>query len=258
MNDQIYTSCYIKGLFDKKYHIAMDSKGRLLFSSFIASILILGSLGFVQQSYAQVSASTSVDLNPPTFTSDDCAVGFQYVQGPAILLRGGECLGFSLIGQPTQDCPSQATVVQGETNNINECHFFVPNFDDPFNTKLIRIQVVYGQSDSQSPPQVRVEPSSGNCVLDQRFDEQNRYFFEDWICHPNPIGEQVWINFEEGIDLFEVLVDTVSFRSTAVGGEFIPLDTTMVLVAGAQYTAAWMIPATVAAIGIGIVIARKF
>jgi len=43
-----------------------------------------------------------------------------------------------------------------------------------------------------------------------------------------------------------------------VGGELIPLDTTMVLVAGTQTTAAWMIPAIVSAIGIGIVIARKF
>ena len=43
-----------------------------------------------------------------------------------------------------------------------------------------------------------------------------------------------------------------------VGGEIIPLDTTMVLVAGTQYTAAWMIPVLVSAIGIGIVIARKF
>jgi len=45
---------------------------------------------------------------------------------------------------------------------------------------------------------------------------------------------------------------------SAIGGEIIPLDTTMVLVAGAQYSAAWMIPAIVSAIGIGIVIARKF
>ena len=44
----------------------------------------------------------------------------------------------------------------------------------------------------------------------------------------------------------------------AVGGEFIPIDTTMILVAGTQTTAAWMIPAIVSAIGIGIVIARKF
>jgi len=46
--------------------------------------------------------------------------------------------------------------------------------------------------------------------------------------------------------------------SQAVGGEMIPLDTTMVLAAGSQYTAAWMIPALVSAIGIAIVIARKF
>jgi len=44
----------------------------------------------------------------------------------------------------------------------------------------------------------------------------------------------------------------------AVGGDLIPLDTTMVLVAGTQNTAAWMIPVIVSAIGIGIVIARKF
>ncbi len=44
----------------------------------------------------------------------------------------------------------------------------------------------------------------------------------------------------------------------AVGGELLPLDTTMVLVAGTQTAAAWMIPVIVSAIGIGIVIARKF
>ena len=45
---------------------------------------------------------------------------------------------------------------------------------------------------------------------------------------------------------------------SAVGGDIIPLDSTMILAAGAQYTAAWMIPAIVSAIGIAIVIARKF
>ena len=44
----------------------------------------------------------------------------------------------------------------------------------------------------------------------------------------------------------------------AVGGEFIGIETTSVLVAGTLNTAAWMIPVIVSAIGIGIVIARKF
>ena len=46
--------------------------------------------------------------------------------------------------------------------------------------------------------------------------------------------------------------------AVAVGGELILMESTMVLVAGAQNTAAWMIPAIVAAAGIGLVLARKF
>ena len=42
-----------------------------------------------------------------------------------------------------------------------------------------------------------------------------------------------------------------------IGGALIPIDTTSLLLAGAQMTAAWMIPVIVSAIGIGIVIARK-
>jgi len=45
---------------------------------------------------------------------------------------------------------------------------------------------------------------------------------------------------------------------SVVGGEFIGIETTSVLAAGAQYTAAWMIPVLVSGIGIAIVIARKF
>jgi len=44
----------------------------------------------------------------------------------------------------------------------------------------------------------------------------------------------------------------------AVGGEMIPLDTTMILLAGSQMTAAWILPVIVAGLGFAIVIARKF
>jgi len=44
----------------------------------------------------------------------------------------------------------------------------------------------------------------------------------------------------------------------AVGGEKIQMKTTSILAAGAQYTAAWMIPVIVSGIGFAIVIARKF
>jgi len=42
-----------------------------------------------------------------------------------------------------------------------------------------------------------------------------------------------------------------------VGGEIIPLDTTMILLAGAQMNAAWLIPVIVSAVGIGIVLVRR-
>jgi len=43
-----------------------------------------------------------------------------------------------------------------------------------------------------------------------------------------------------------------------VGGELIPIDTTMVLLAGTHSIASWMIPVIVVGIGFAIVIARKF
>jgi len=44
----------------------------------------------------------------------------------------------------------------------------------------------------------------------------------------------------------------------SVGGEFIVIDSTALLVTGAQMNAAWMIPVIVSGIGFAIVIARKF
>ncbi len=47
-------------------------------------------------------------------------------------------------------------------------------------------------------------------------------------------------------------------KGGTVGGTFIGIDKTAVLLAGAQMTSAWLVPFIVAAIGIGIVLARKF
>jgi len=51
--------------------------------------------------------------------------------------------------------------------------------------------------------------------------------------------------------------DWQSLPMIVIGGTMIPLDSTALLLAGAQMNAAWMIPVIVLAIGIGIVIARK-
>jgi len=49
-----------------------------------------------------------------------------------------------------------------------------------------------------------------------------------------------------------------SQQPTTVGGEFLPIKTTSLLLAGTYSAAAWMIPIIVSAVGIGIVISRKF
>jgi len=74
------------------------------------------------------------------------------------------------------------------------------------------------------------------------------------------------VGISNGAPITGFASDDLAFRTFSdvatppptVGGEMIPLDTTMVLVGGAQYTAAWMIPVIVAGIGFAIVIARKF
>ncbi len=74
------------------------------------------------------------------------------------------------------------------------------------------------------------------------------------------IGISLNSNAAPGFTSFPALATgaDLTFSDITVGGQLIPLDTTMVLAAGAQYTAAWMIPVIVSAIGIGIVLARKF
>jgi len=51
--------------------------------------------------------------------------------------------------------------------------------------------------------------------------------------------------------------DNLVFEMCMVGGSGFDIDTTALLLAGAQMNAAWLIPVIVSAIGIGIVIARK-
>ncbi len=77
-------------------------------------------------------------------------------------------------------------------------------------------------------------------------------------CESLPPGTQQDDCFEELEECIEELECEDLNGGMAVGGELIGIDSTMVLAAGAQYTAAWMIPVIVSAIGIGIVIARKF
>jgi len=85
----------------------------------------------------------------------------------------------------------------------------------------------------------------------------------DLVIGFNTVSEQ---KINEGMPFFSIFrtgfgVEQIIIESTngvPVGGKLIEIDTTSLLVAGTQMTAAWIIPAIISAIGIGIVIARKF
>jgi len=54
------------------------------------------------------------------------------------------------------------------------------------------------------------------------------------------------------------IINEIFTDAVAIGGEIIQIESTAVLLAGAQTTSSWLIPVIVSAIGIGIVISRRF
>ena len=89
---------------------------------------------------------------------------------------------------------------------------------------------------------------NGNPDINDELDSS----FGEWSGDTRVATYAGWID-----ERIRVLEDN-KMEKTAVGGEFIGIDTTAVLLAGAQMNAAWLIPLIVAAAVIGIVISRKF
>ncbi len=87
---------------------------------------------------------------------------------------------------------------------------------------------------------------------------------EDLECDPNTFQgiDVVWSKdaFSNNLEAFEVADGTCPLGGgeRLVGGNFIPIDTALLILAGAHMTASWMIPVMVAGAGIGLfVFSRK-
>ena len=115
----------------------------------------------------------------------------------------------------------------------------------------IAVLVSFGFSSNQAFAGVALPHECQDCInLQDLFDSE---------C-PGP-GEVT--SLEHGfigdcIELEQVLRTCVADFCPDVGGVFEGVDTTSLVVAGAQMSAAWMIPVIVSGIGFAIVIARKF
>jgi hypothetical protein len=194
-----------------------------------------------------------VDQNPPDFRGNDCSALFQFfsVPDPGVLVSSEGCAAFSseLSDFPLhQRCEEFFPEGSSPDSVVGlACHMEMPNFVDSFDTKLIRFQVVYT---GVEPIINNVKPQGGDNCEQIGFGSSFNYFFADYICHPNPDNDRIWLELQPGTFILDALVDTWSFGKI-VGGENLPIDSTALLLAAAQSPSAWVTSLAIAALGIG-------
>ncbi len=225
------------------------------FTIFTISLLILITSSVFSPAYGILLQT----FDDPTVTTSD---GF----GNSVSISGNNVL----VGAPFDD-----------TNglNVGQAHLFdattgalLQTFNDPTVTALdffgssvsisgnnVLVGAVGDNTNGADVGQAHLFDATTGALL-QTFDDptvttSDRFGFSVSISGNNVLVGAL-DDDTNGVNVGQAHLFDIMF--SAVGGEIIPLDTTMVLLAGTQTTAAWMIPVIVSAIGIGIVIARKF
>jgi len=173
-----------------------------------------------------------------------------------------ECPGGSLgtvPPNPTLECGFSA----GNNNNegSEQCRIKIPNFIDNLDTKIIFIDITFtGDPTPSIPPTVTCfDPtlpggSAPGNLIDEGLDGSGLFIW-DFECIPNPDWEQIDILLDSNVQKIQIW--TTSFDDPAVGGTFIPIDQSALLLAGVQSISMWMIPVVIAGIGIGIFVIKR-
>ena len=226
----------------------MGIMGPKIIFSLLSITLLLGTSGIGIPAFA--------GTEPVPFEGERNTV---WVDCVVIAGGSGECsltVGQSDFDLSQEDAEWNCQLLITETvNNDGQsvCVVRVPNFIDPLGLKLFHITTDFAEVDS-------IECISDQLNVPGSRDSQvpnGDGFIEEWRCEPNPVLEDIF--FSPTIKGFNnIVIHTVSKDIPLVGGIFEGVDTTSLLVAGAQANAVWLIPVIVSAIGIGIVIARKF
>ena len=132
------------------------------------------------------------------------------------------------------------------------CTFNIVNFVDQLDNKIIFIDITFATGTGAQPATPVVTcfdaTSSPGILIDSGQDGPDLFIF-DFECHPNPNWESIVIQLDPNVILVEIWTETFP---TSVGGTFIPIDTTALLLAGIQSISMWMIPVVAAGIVIGV------
>jgi len=174
----------------------------------------------------------------PTFFNSFSSSGLQLFDLSQIFVPGGQ--------QGTGGCTDTS------------CQFIVTNFVDNLDTKIIQIDVTWGPLSAPVPsvPEVLCD---GQQPPAQFVDGNEIDGFASWTfeCQPNPDWEGIIIDKDSATIIQSVQIWTTSFDDIAVGGTYIPIDQSALLLAGAQSISMWMIPVVIAGIGIGVFVIKR-
>lgn len=92
--------------------------------------------------------------------------------------------------------------------------------------------------------------------------DNDRYYYENRDLSQEQLGiiENSYLSdiIMRNTEISSMQNNVFLMPSSVVGGHMIPVDTTTLMLAGAQNTAVWLIPVLVSAIGFGIVVLRKY
>ena len=151
---------------------------------------------------------------------------------------------------------------------VTDCFFVLANFVDPLNTKTIKLEIVYSGTGSvddisiichnNAAPNAVSDVTEGVPVSASSSTTPGGVTTAtyEFVCHPNPDFEQFELVITD-ITVESVEIWTRSFHEELVGGTFLPIDSTSLLLAGTQITASWVIPVIISAVGIVLVFVRK-
>ena len=150
----------------------------------------------------------------------------------------------------------------GARNGLDplQCHVVLPNWIDDFDTKIIFIDIFYDGAPFPFPLTLDVTPSdddpSAFCetIVAEPSQEDTNVFIYDIECHPNPDSEEIFFTLPPFTT--SVAFWTQSFDAQ-VGGMPIPIDSTALILAGAQSISMWMIPVVIAGIGIAVFVIKR-
>ena len=146
----------------------------------------------------------------------------------------------------------------GETFQLN---WFLTDFGDPIGTSFGGNDYGFGvinfaRADDGGLPGPIFEGNSG-------FLQTQLVFFDSVYVVPDPAG----MAMEPGAGITAPFVNPSdntfgaginAMLLSTVGGKIIPVDSTSLILAGTQSTVSWLIPVLISAIGIGIVLVRRY